>query len=95
MKPKMIGRENVKASYIRSPNLMIEQNINIGIKTKYVMMRNLLSIIHPVLPCISLRKLLRMYRSTMYNERRGGNRNRIIIFDNIVFQIFINISDTK
>ena len=30
--------ENVKASYIGSTNLIIEENINIGIKTKYVMM---------------------------------------------------------
>ena len=33
-----IGMENVKASYIGSPNLIIEENIRFGIKTKYVMM---------------------------------------------------------
>ena len=51
---KLINKENVKASCIRSPNLIIRDNISLGIKTKYVMMPKLLSIVHPVLLCIIL-----------------------------------------
>ena len=54
IKQKLISKENVKASCIRSPNLIIRDNISLGIKTKYVMMPKLLSIVHPVLLCIIL-----------------------------------------